>query len=733
MYKLTFLPFIGKSYNNNNAFGNKRIMVLGESHYGSVTSPDITRDVLARYLDPSLEREGWMNTFLKFERSLVNKETTREDSRIIWDSLLFYNYVQVLMDDTRTAATKQQYRDSEAAFFQVMEENQPDILIVWGRRLWSNLPYTNWEEGEEILVDGYAVDNGYYTLNNGHKVRAFCVYHPSAGYDWSYWHKVISVFINSEDKATNVIDGVGFSNFRRFTDFPLLNLGGVNIIVGANNAGKSTFDKATKLFLDFIQKWLTGNTISINFESDLCKEIGINSYEDALNYNADKEHEALSFSMTVGRYVFEAAFLPGEMEAMENATTNAVSVKLVDTQDNDSEYVFHYDRSQNSAIVDVTIQTFSPALDGLDVIEHYLITPLCPIEKELKENIYSNLDIIRDCFESSNYSEDKMFEAFRNISESIGENTPKDFDLFENLWAAMKQVAESQDSIKLEITLPRNATPKVLFEKLRGINAIQPKFDESRRNDPRVIEARLCPIITLSQNKTFHIDAKDSVSHAVVTFCQKWRYDYDADGFCYLASNSTSDNPVGQFLTKWLKEFKVGTNLRLRNLCNESFYMEVKTMDEHWSPLTSMGMGSVHLVTLLLTIANFCIGIGKLTKQVLIIEEPEINLHPNRQSLLADLMLDLFNTFGIQVIVETHSEYLVRKMQVITSKEINHKGRFLKDMNSLIKVYFFPMDSIPYSMELKSNGHFVNTFGTGFFDEAGKSYMDLTKIANGLL
>ena len=99
------------------------------------------------------------------------------------------------MDDTRTAATKQQYRDSEAAFFQVMEENQPDILIVWGRRLWSNLPYTNWEEGEEILVDGYAVDNGYYTLKNGHKVRAFCVYHPSAGYDWSYWHKVISVFI----------------------------------------------------------------------------------------------------------------------------------------------------------------------------------------------------------------------------------------------------------------------------------------------------------------------------------------------------------------------------------------------------------------------------------------------------------------------------------------------------------------------------------------------------------
>lgn len=730
MYNLTFLPFIGKSYNNNNAFGNKRIMVLGESHYGSVPSPDITRDVLARYLDPTLEREGWMNTFLKFERSLVNKETTREDSRIIWDSLLFYNYVQVLMDDTRTAATKQQYRDSEAAFFQVMEENQPDILIVWGRRLWSNLPYTNWEDGEEILVDGYAVDNGFYTLKNGHKVRAFCVYHPSAGYDWSYWHKVISKFINSEDKASNVIDGVGFSNFRRFKDFPSLHLGGVNIIVGANNAGKSTFDKATKLFLDFIQKWLTGNTISINFESDLCKELGINSYEDALNYNADKEHDALSFNMMVGRYVFEATFMPGELEAKENTTANAVYVKLVDNQDNDSEYVFHYDRSQNSAIVDVTLPTFSPALDGLDVIERFLSAPLCPIEKELKEGIHSNLDIIRDCYESSNYSDGKMIEAFRIISESIGENTPKDFDLFESLRTAMKQVADSQDSIELEITLPRNATPKVLFETLRGINAIQPKFDESRRNDPRVIEARLCPIITLSQNKTLHIDAKDSVSHAVTTFCQKWRRDLKDDGFCYLSTDSTSEDTIGQFLGEWLKNFKIGTNLRFRNLCNESFYMEVMTMDNHWSPLTSMGMGSVHLVTLLLTIANFCIGIGNLTKQVLIIEEPEINLHPDRQSLLANLLLDIFNRFGIQVIVETHSEYLVRKMQVIVANVMLSEDQSIDNVNQDIKVYYFPEREEPYPMVFKNNGRFQNKFGQGFFDESSRANYELVLLEN---
>ena len=117
MYNLTFLPFVGKNYNNGGMFG-KRIMVLGDSHYGSVPQPNITRDVLGWYLDQNVEREGWMNTFLKFERSLVNRETTPKDSCEIWNSLLFYNYLQVLLDGPREAGTEQQYKDSAGAFFQ---------------------------------------------------------------------------------------------------------------------------------------------------------------------------------------------------------------------------------------------------------------------------------------------------------------------------------------------------------------------------------------------------------------------------------------------------------------------------------------------------------------------------------------------------------------------------------------------------------------------------------------
>lgn len=194
MYNLTFLPFVGKNYNNGGMFGT-RIMVLGDSHYGSVPQPNITRDVLGWYLDQNVEREGWMNTFLKFERSLVNRETTPKDSLEIWNSLLFYNYLQVLLDGPREAGTEQQYKDSAGAFFQVLDRYRPDVIIVWGKRLWKNLPWDNWIEGAPVTVDGVEIDNGYYKLSDGHMVRVVCVYHPSVGYSWDYWHKVIMRFM----------------------------------------------------------------------------------------------------------------------------------------------------------------------------------------------------------------------------------------------------------------------------------------------------------------------------------------------------------------------------------------------------------------------------------------------------------------------------------------------------------------------------------------------------------
>ena len=55
--------------------------------------------------------------------------------------------------------------------------------------------------------------------------------------------------------------------------------------------------------------------------------------------------------------------------------------------------------------------------------------------------------------------------------------------------------------------------------------------------------------------------------------------------------------------------------------------------------------------------------------KVLIIEEPESNLHPNLQSKLADILVLAYKTYDIHFILETHSEYLIRKLQYLIASD----------------------------------------------------------------
>jgi predicted ATPase len=111
----------------------------------------------------------------------------------------------------------------------------------------------------------------------------------------------------------------------------------------------------------------------------------------------------------------------------------------------------------------------------------------------------------------------------------------------------------------------------------------------------------------------------------------------------------------------------------------------------------------------------------------LIIEEPESNLHPNLQSKLADILVLANKIFGIRFIIETHSEYLIRKLQYLTAKkEI--------DLDSSV-IYYFNADEYVNNKEprvkeifINEDGGLTDSFGPGFFDEATKLQFDLIRL-----
>jgi predicted ATPase len=111
----------------------------------------------------------------------------------------------------------------------------------------------------------------------------------------------------------------------------------------------------------------------------------------------------------------------------------------------------------------------------------------------------------------------------------------------------------------------------------------------------------------------------------------------------------------------------------------------------------------------------------------IIIEEPEQNLHPKLQSKLADLFAEVAQDDSYKFLIETHSEYVVRRTQVIVAQLGAADEKELEKQNPF-KVYYFPEDGTPYDMKYLMSGRFENKFGNGFFDEASNSALTISKL-----
>lgn len=106
-----------------------------------------------------------------------------------------------------------------------------------------------------------------------------------------------------------------------------------------------------------------------------------------------------------------------------------------------------------------------------------------------------------------------------------------------------------------------------------------------------------------------------------------------------------------------------------------------------------------------------------------ILEQPELHLHPAAQAQLADLFVNsIIREPSKKILIETHSEHLIRKLQVlIADKEVGFS-------NDQIAIYYVDKDkkgnSFVKRMDIAENGQFEEEWPSGFFD---KSY-ELTKL-----
>jgi predicted ATPase len=100
--------------------------------------------------------------------------------------------------------------------------------------------------------------------------------------------------------------------------------------------------------------------------------------------------------------------------------------------------------------------------------------------------------------------------------------------------------------------------------------------------------------------------------------------------------------------------------------------------------------------------------------KTLLIEQPEIHLHPRLQSELATLFVEsIKEPYRNEFVVETHSEHLILRLQ-----RLIRQGTLQADDVSVLYVDRTPDGSRCIPLRLDSKGGFIDRWPGGFFEES---------------
>ena len=124
--------------------------------------------------------------------------------------------------------------------------------------------------------------------------------------------------------------------------------------------------------------------------------------------------------------------------------------------------------------------------------------------------------------------------------------------------------------------------------------------------------------------------------------------------------------PFQEMISYWLNELGLIHEFRLEEIAKgTNLYraMVKSTPSSVPAALTDVGFGVSQVLPALVLLYYVPEG------STVLMEQPEIHLHPSVQSGLADVMLNVAEARQVQIIVESHSEHLMRRLQRRVAEE----------------------------------------------------------------
>jgi len=520
------------------------------------------------------------------------------------------------------------------------------------------------------------------------------------------------------------------NNFRKYISTPEIELNDLNFFVGTNSSGKSTVVKSYLLIYNFLK---SGKLFEIDFSDALYKDLNIQDFKKQVCQFSDNK-DTMKFNLSQNDFYFE-------LELGEHQKSNFAKVLLFKITDlkNDIIYRYHFKKG-NLMNLPIGYDSENNVMEyGNQLIENLFTISFINNQNHVEDI----LDTIKN-HEMTNTNDEYSLEllAKEYVILSNGEEfseysisfTPLNYNLPNNLKEAIKSTLKDYDD------LLRKEIKFLIDDYIEKYNPTKEKI---------VAHYRIKSILKSenSYNNIFHTGNRlldfieyDNILFLPLAFRKYTNLNSIVDKsndlaqliHLYYSANDQIKNRTDNFIKNWISKdnFNIGEDFEINFYGGEAYEVLIIENGVKIS-LNDKGTGNIQIFKILLLIAaqyRSMLHGGK----IIILEEPELNLHPSMQSKLADLIISIndfwrkeFNflkAIGFKVIVETHSEYLIRRLQVLSAQG--------KVDNDKLKITYFPseLDKEPYTISINKDGSLDKNFGSGFFDEASNHTLELIRF-----
>lgn len=168
---------------------------------------------------------------------------------------------------------------------------------------------------------------------------------------------------------------------------------------------------------------------------------------------------------------------------------------------------------------------------------------------------------------------------------------------------------------------------------------------------------------------------------------------------------------IDKIVAQQLKRMELIEGFAVNSISTKRQEYEVKVQakgSNDWVDLPDVGFGISQVLPILVQCYFAPYGSS------IIMEQPDIHLHPRAQSLLADVLIDIINKQNIQLIIETHSEHFLRRLQRRIAEGVIPQEK--------VAAYFANINKSPAKLEpleIDEYGNILNWPENFFGDEMG--------------